>query len=180
MNLHKYNLLILLIIQLVGCNDLYVAQGEDFISTTKPEIDEQLSTIYLYRTDSIPGYASKRVAYVNDKKLLSLHHNGFTWFKVPPGKQLIKSDIPWSMRELFAEYVPNTLEINTEANKIYYVHLVIGVSPQGVKSNVAIFGGLPVVYPEETVDYSKALILESEEIALKRLKTYKYQQSSLQ
>ena len=180
MNLHKYNLLILLIIQLVGCNYLYVAQGEDFISTTKPEIDEQLSTIYLYRTDSIPGYASKRVAYVNDKKLLSLHHNGFTWFKVPPGKQLIKSDIPWSMRELFAEYVPNTLEINTEANKIYYVHLVIGVSPQGVKSNVAIFGGLPVVYPEETVDYSKALILESEEIALKRLKTYKYQQSSLQ
>ena len=29
MNLHKYNLLILLIIQLVGCNDLYVAQGEE-------------------------------------------------------------------------------------------------------------------------------------------------------
>ena len=65
--------------------------------------------------------------------------------------------------------MPNTLRLKTESGKTYYVHLFIGIYPQGQNIGVSNVGGSPIVYSEPKVDYTKQLILEDEEVALKRL-----------
>ena len=160
-----------------GCKTSFVAtDGPLFSAAPKPSVNSNKSVIFIYRTDLREGFASERVIYLNNERILSIDSRGYTWVVVEPGKQIIESQIPWSKRDIYAKYIPNIIELETKPGETYYIHLAIGVDIEGSSTGVSFVGSTPIVTTTPNVSYSKSLLLEEERLALSRLRNYRYQQ----
>lgn len=162
----KNTSLILIYIILIGCGST-MAKGPLYSVAPAPKIDRNLSTLYVYRTDSAGGI-SKRLIFLDEKLLFDLKVRGYTWIQLSPGLHKIRVN----------KATENELSIEMKAGETYYVRSHSGSTNKSSSIGVVMIGAVPTFYPEQNGTPFQELLIEEKAVAIERLDSfgYSYQQ----
>ena len=120
----NYLLIILLCFFFVGCT-LFVPKGDYFSRETIPPLNEEMATIFVYRTGAYSSGMEHGIVniFINDDIIFGAVHKGYTWFYLKPGKYEFRAMWTVATKPLFEGglFDEKKLDLTVEKGKRYFV-----------------------------------------------------------
>jgi len=163
-----------------GCT-LLVAKGDYFTRDTIPPVNDEMATIFVYRT----GYYRTGIEhgivnmFLNEDIIFGAVHNGYTWFYLKPGNYEFKSSWTVATKPLFEGglFDDKKLELTVEKAKRYYVSYQVWDSSS--QSTYSRFGLIGKMLEPKKEDVYVTLTEESEERGIRQLEDCRLQKNNL-
>ena len=132
-------------IQLLGCS----ATGPVYYEINEPGDDESL--LYIYRTTKDGGLAGRdSYFYINDIKVASLNHEGFTHFYLPPGEYKLTQSMPIDISVKKIEH-----NITLKPGEKVYFNFSVGLSKGSLITAFGMYGGFTWHFTQENAMNAK-------------------------